>query len=137
MYSICTSKPTFYISNPFTQSQSTRGTTTLSFPPVKTASVKLARHAATPVFPKVTVQVSSVLLAQPPICSHALANSNAIVTAVANARLPSILLPPLQNHLCLPYRRPISEAAASPIPTQITPLTMLTSRIGTSQPFHG
>ncbi len=44
---------TFYSPNPLTQSQSTTGTTTLSFPPVKTASVRLANPAATPAFWKV------------------------------------------------------------------------------------
>src|SRR6266536_2457850 len=124
------------MSNPLTQSQSTTGTTTLSFPPVRTASVKLATQAATPAFPTVINQVSSLFAGQPPILSHALARINANPTAVANATLPSILLPPPQSHLRRPNRLPINDAAASPKPTQITPLTMLTSLVGISHPVR-
>lgn len=126
-----------YILSPCVKSHRTTGTTTLSFPPVKTASVRLAPVAAMTDFTSVVAQPSLLSPGQPPIRNQALANTRLSVTAVAKARLPSRLFPPLHNHFRRPNRRPTNEAAASPMPTHTTPLTMLTSLADTSHPYHG
>ena len=123
--------------SPIVRSHKITGTTTLSFPPVRIASVRLAPVAAITDLARVTNHRSLLSPGQPPIRNQALARIRPRVTAAANAKLPSRLFPPLHNHLRRPKRRPISEAAASPMPTHITPLTMLTSLLETSQPCHG
>src|SRR5690606_26089183 len=119
-----------------TQVHKTTGTITLSFPPVNTASVKLATEAQTPAFRISTGQLRSFPsgTGHLPTLNHRLADTRPTSTAVAKAALPSRLLPPPQTHFRWPHRRPMREAAASPRPTQMTPETMLTSRVGISQP---
>ena len=147
-----------YIPMLLMQVHKTTGTTTLSLPPVRTASVSEAREAHVPVFQAVPARpddqtgshhddgssegefVAAPPIGagyaedQPPALSQRLAADRPTKTATAKAALPSRLLPPPQTHLRWPQRRPMREAAESPRPTQTTPETMLTSRAGTSQP---
>lgn len=129
--------PDFQIASPRTRSHRIIGTITLSLPPVKTASVRLAPLAAIAALQKNHGQESPLLPAHPPYNSHSLARVRPTMTAMAKAVLPSRLFPPLQHHRRVPYRLPINDAAASPMPTHMMPLTMLRLREGISQPCHG
>ena len=126
--------------SPRTNSHNTTGTTTLSLHPVRIASVALVPPAANTALSIAHGHEdgsSCPLTGHRPTANQIRAHINPQNTAAANATLPSRDFPPPQNHFTRPYRRPISDAAASPIPTQITPLTILTSRESTPHPAHG
>lgn len=127
-------------SSPRTSSHNTTGTTTLSLHPVRIASVALVPPAASTALTIAHVHENGPswsLTGHRPTANQIRADINPQNTATANATLPSRDFPPPQNHFTLPNRRPISDAAASPIPTQMTPLTILTSRESTPHPIHG